>query len=86
MTEAPFKWEYINQQHDMLFLSGFIGIEQTSDGYVKPLVGWAIAQRSGENWDEEESSEYEEGEDEEQEEDDEDDAEGEEGKKGAIDE
>ena len=42
MTEAPFKWEYQGEEYDMCFISGFIGIEQTSDGYIKPKIGWGI--------------------------------------------
>ena len=30
----------------MLFLSGFMGTEQTADGYIKPLSGWGIAQKT----------------------------------------
>lgn len=30
----------------MLFLSGFVGIEQTSEGFIKPRIGWAIAQKT----------------------------------------
>ena len=44
VTEAPFKWNYIGEEFDMKLISGFIGIEETSDGYVKPQIGWAIGQ------------------------------------------
>ena len=46
VTEAPFKWEYLDGEYDMRFISGFIGIEQTSDGYIKPKIGWGIGQKT----------------------------------------
>lgn len=30
----------------MKFISGFLGIEQTADGYVKPQIGWAIGKKT----------------------------------------
>ena len=29
----------------MVFISGFLGIEKTSDGFVKPKTGWAVAEK-----------------------------------------
>ena len=48
----------------MKFLSGFIGIERTADGYLKPKIGWAIAHKAEPEQNEEENGEEEEEEEE----------------------
>ena len=45
LTETPFIWEYVGTEIPMQFVSGFIGTEQTADGYLKPQIGWAIAEK-----------------------------------------
>ena len=45
VTEAPFTWNYFDKTLNMCFITGFIGVEQTEDGFVKPQLGWAVGEK-----------------------------------------
>ncbi len=42
LTDAPFKWEYTGSELKMCFISGFVGVELSTEGYIRPVFGWAI--------------------------------------------
>jgi len=44
LSSVPFLWYYFDQVHPMQFISGFVGMEQGKD-YLKPCIGWAVADR-----------------------------------------
>lgn len=48
MVEAPFVWNYFGKEIELKFVSGFVGFEETADGYLKPQIGWAVTERKEE--------------------------------------
>jgi len=42
---TPFTWLYNGSEINMNFISGFAGATLTNDGFVKPSVGWAVAEQ-----------------------------------------
>jgi hypothetical protein len=43
MSQAPFHWKYYDNDYEMLFLGGFVGIGQDVDTLrLRPEIGWAI--------------------------------------------
>lgn len=35
----------MSEVYNMCFISGFFGIEKTEDGFIKPKMGWAVAEK-----------------------------------------
>lgn len=43
LSSAPFRWQYLDREHSMEFLGGFVGVHQEeSTMRLKPEIGWAI--------------------------------------------
>lgn len=42
IVESPFTWIYYGEEIPMHLISGFLGLEQTDDGFLKCQIGWAI--------------------------------------------
>lgn len=46
IMKTPFQWEYHSQQIEMTAYNGFMGAKLTDDGFVKPVLGWAVGKRT----------------------------------------
>lgn len=44
MNQVPFKWQYFNQDIDMLFVGGLIGVSLQKDNSLKPVFGYAVTE------------------------------------------
>ena len=43
LSTVPFRWEYLGEALDMLFIAGFVGVAQDEQtGSVSPALGWAV--------------------------------------------
>merc|ERR1712087_55664 len=42
---TPFLWDYHGTEFNMNFISGFSGATMTEDGYIMPVLSWAIAEK-----------------------------------------
>jgi hypothetical protein len=43
LSNAPFRWDYLDRSFDMEFLGGFVGVSQDKDTLaLKPEIGWAV--------------------------------------------
>ncbi|CAF0814897.1 unnamed protein product [Brachionus calyciflorus] len=43
MNQVPFKWNYLGQEIDMLFIGGLIGVVVQKDQALKPVFGYSVA-------------------------------------------
>ena len=49
LARAPFDWMYYEEQFDMEFLGGFVGVAQDPDTLaLRPEIGWAVRQKATE--------------------------------------
>lgn len=42
VLKVPFRWNYLGLTYDMEFCSGIVGTSQTSEGILRPEVGWGV--------------------------------------------
>lgn len=48
LARSPFLWQYLDQQYEMEFLGGFVGVRQNPDTLqLRPEIGWAVRAASG---------------------------------------
>ena len=45
---TPYMWTLGSDTYEMNFISGFAGATITEDGYIKPQMGWAVAEKKEE--------------------------------------
>jgi hypothetical protein len=48
LAGCDFKWKYYNQDFNMQFLAGFVGIKQGDDMSLRPEISWFIAEKPNE--------------------------------------
>jgi len=47
LSRVPFKWKYLDQEFNMAFVAGFIGIVQDKqDMSIRPEIGWGVGEAS----------------------------------------
>lgn len=46
--QVPFVWNYMGAEKKMKFVSGFSGIQINKDGFIHPVVAWAIGENKEE--------------------------------------
>lgn len=46
LSKAPFTWHYYGEEFPMVFIGGFAGATQETNGAVRPALGWAVADAS----------------------------------------
>lgn len=44
LSKTPFIWEYLGEEIPMFFYGGFVGAK-FEDGYVSPVLGWAVGEQ-----------------------------------------
>lgn len=42
VSKVPFLWKYFEQQFEMEFLGGFVGVAQNEAGVIYPAIGWGV--------------------------------------------
>jgi hypothetical protein len=45
LTCAPVRWTYLGQPIDLDFCAGFVGIEVSDDGAIRPGQGWFVVEQ-----------------------------------------
>ena len=47
LNQVKFKWNYLNKEHDMLFVGGMFGVSYSDlDKSIKPIFGYGICQEN----------------------------------------
>ena len=48
-VSAPFKWLYLDEEYDMYFYAGFMGVGQDQKSLaIRPVIGWAVVDKEEE--------------------------------------
>lgn len=48
IRQVPFIWDYMGTEKKMKFVSGFSGLQINKDGFIHPVVAWAIGENKEE--------------------------------------
>lgn len=48
-VSVPFKWKYLDEEFEMFFYGGFLGLGQHKDSLaLRPFIGWAVVDKEEE--------------------------------------